>query len=102
MPCRPPKHRPNPDTGKQYDKQRPSSSKRGYNRAWRKLRRMFLSLHPFCEFCKPKLTAATEVDHIQPVSDHPELRLVVTNLRSLCKPCHSRRTAKDQGFGRKS
>lgn len=102
MPSRPPKHRPNSDSSKQYDKTRLSASKRGYNRTWRRLRKQYLSLNPFCLFCKPKLVPATEVDHIIPISERPDLRLATHNLRGLCKPCHSRRTARDQSFGRKS
>jgi len=32
---------------------------------------------------------ATEVDHIEPIDKHPELRLVMTNLQASCKPCNA-------------
>ena len=43
---------------------------------------------------------ATEVDHIVSIKDRPDLRLVWSNLRAMTKSCHSRRTAKEQGFAR--
>ena len=30
-----------------------------------------------------------QVDHILPRKTHPQLRLVIDNLRTLCRPCHS-------------
>ena len=35
-----------------YDRNRQSSSKRGYDSRWRKYRVWFLSLHPICNICK--------------------------------------------------
>ena len=35
---------------------------------------------------------APNVDHIIPRKDDPRLALVLTNLRTLCAPCHSKRT----------
>ena len=56
--------------------------------AWRKLRLIKLDNHPLCEKCgKP----AEEVDHIIPVANGGEM-YEYTNLQSLCKPCHSKKT----------
>ncbi|PIO99660.1 HNH endonuclease [Pleomorphomonas carboxyditropha] len=77
------------------DAKRPSATARGYDAAWRKVRSQFLAAHPRCVECG---AAATEVDHIKPVAERPDLRLKWSNLRSFCKSCHSRRTARDQGF----
>jgi 5-methylcytosine-specific restriction protein A len=68
---------------------------RGYDEAWGRLRRRFLKAHPWCcvEGCRRR---ANEVDHIESFRGKPELRLEWTNLRSMCKRCHSRRTARDQ------
>ncbi len=72
---------------------RPSSSRRGYGAAWRKFRAWFLSLHPFCsvEGCGQP---ATEVDHIIPL-ENGGAHLDPTNSQSLCKPCHSAKTYRE-------
>jgi 5-methylcytosine-specific restriction protein A len=37
-------------------------------------------------------------DHIKPIRTHPELAFELSNLQSLCVPCHSRKTAIEVGF----
>lgn len=40
------------------------------------------------------------MDHVVPVRVAPDRRLDPTNLRTLCAPCHARKTAReDGGFG---
>ena len=75
---------------------RPSSSARGYGARWRRIRRMHLCANPLCEDCRAqgRVTPATEVHHVVPLRDggtHGE-----TNLRALCKSCHSKRTARGE------
>lgn len=97
------------------DSRRQSSSLRGYDAAWRKVRRWVLSQPPsgrrradgeivghgpLCVMAwvlDGRTVPATEVDHIDGNSrnNHPD------NLRSLSKSYHSRRTAVDQGFARR-
>jgi 5-methylcytosine-specific restriction enzyme A len=79
------------------DKQRGSSHARGYGARWRKLRDLVLHEEPICRVCKRK--ASTDVDHIVPKSrGGTDAR---ANLQGLCKPCHSTKTAKeDGGWGR--
>ena len=83
---------------------RPSSSKRGYKGAWPEVSRLYRELHPCCEECerRGRVTAAQCVDHIVPFNGLTDpLRLDSANLQSLCKPCHSRKTSReDGGFGR--
>jgi len=81
-----------------YDKQRGSSRERGYDKTWERLRKMYLRDHPLCEDCLEidELEPATEVHHKEKVKDHPELRLVMNNLRALSKACHSKRTARGE------
>lgn len=84
---------------RQVDANRPSPSKRGYGRRWRRLRDMYLSEHPLCQ--DPDGVhgsfppVATEVDHILAKklggTDDWE------NLQALCKSCHSRKTAREDG-----
>lgn len=81
------------------DAQRPSAADRGYDADWRCERDAYLLANPICSTpgCGQP---ATEVDHILSVLTHPWLRLVWANFRGFCKPCHSRRTAFEQAFGR--
>lgn len=87
------------------DRQRGTTAQRGYGADWQRLRLSFLATHPLCE-CDDcaggakRIRAASVVDHIIPISERPDLRLVETNLRAMAKTCHDARTARDQGFGR--
>lgn len=59
--------------------------------AWRRLRRLALQRdHYLCQHCLKKGTikTATEVHHIKPIADFPELALDLGNLVSLCWNCH--------------
>jgi 5-methylcytosine-specific restriction endonuclease McrA len=79
---------------------RPTTAARGYDGPWQRLRASYLRSHPAC--CARGCTRpATEVDHIRSVRTHPQLRLEPRNLRAMCKPCHSQRTAMDQGKGQR-
>jgi 5-methylcytosine-specific restriction protein A len=78
-----------------YEQRRGSPSARGYDAEWQRLRRAYLAEHPSCGVCGG---AATEVDHIVSVRQRPDLRLVPENWRPRCRPCHSRRTAKEQAW----
>jgi 5-methylcytosine-specific restriction endonuclease McrA len=78
------------------DLHRPSPARRGYDGAWRKLRLVILDRDPVCTLCHAALSSV--VDHIEPIALAPQRRLDPSNLRGLCKSCHDRRTALDQGF----
>lgn len=81
------------------DAARPSAAARGYDAAWRRARSMYLAAFPDCS--TPECTRpANEVDHVISIRERPDLRLSWSNFRAFCKPCHSRRTARDQAFGR--
>ena len=82
-----------------YDRQRPSPTERGYDKHWWPLRAAFLQAHPICSVVGCG-RLAQEVDHIMSIRERPALRLAWSNLRAMCKSCHSRRTARDQGFAR--
>lgn len=76
-----------------------SDRQRFYKRKqWINIRKHKLSLNPFCELCseknKPKF--ATEIDHIEPIEESPEKALLLDNLQSLCKSCHSKKTYEEK------
>ncbi len=82
---------------------RPSSTARGYDNAWRKVRSEFLRLNPFCLDCGQP---ATVPDH-SPLTRAELLANGIGNpdapafLQPRCKSCHDRKTAlEDGGFGR--
>ena len=67
------------------------------NTVWRRLRRIKLNANPLCEICLSRgiVVQASQVDHIKPVKDYPELKLVYENLQSLCETCHSKKTREE-------
>jgi 5-methylcytosine-specific restriction protein A len=69
---------------------------RDYGRGWAKVRALVLAQEPACRVCG---ALSEEVDHIVPLrlGGHPRAR---SNLQALCHSCHSRKTARETGFGR--
>ena len=67
-------------------------SRQRYNRHWEKISRLYLSRHPLCEECERngRLTPAVHVHHIIRGGSNDD-----ENLMALCKPCHSRETARE-------
>jgi 5-methylcytosine-specific restriction enzyme A len=91
---------------KEHEQRRGTSSERGYNSTWKKARDTYLKKHPFCEVCKKegRLTWGTAVDHIVPVingQQDPNL-WNINNWESICQSCHSRKTAKENNWERRS
>lgn len=85
------------------DKDRGSAASRGYGRKWRKARLDWLARHPLCVRCKAAgiITGASVVDHITPHRGDMVLFWDADNWQSLCKVCHDKKTAnEDGGFGR--
>ncbi|MGK2287233.1 HNH endonuclease [Pedomonas sp. V897] len=96
---------------RRLDDRRLTAAQRGYDAAWRRLRDAVIVERGLrCDQCKrigalwmrdaTPTMPVLEVDHIISVAERPDLRLEPSNLRVLCRPCHSRRTARDQGFAR--
>ena len=82
--------------GQGYDSRRGKTVERGYDWDWKKLSATKLAADPICEMrthCEG--VVATEVDHVVPIATWPEGRLVWTNLKSGCKPCHSAKTERE-------
>jgi 5-methylcytosine-specific restriction protein A len=86
---------------KQADRLRGSAHSRGYTSQWAKARNLFLRQHPACAHCRLKgiVTVATQVDHITPHRGNMTLFWDERNWQALCAPCHSHKTAtQDGGF----
>lgn len=76
-----------------------------YGPEWPAVRRRQLRREPCCRHCAldGTTTLATVVDHIVPFHHFATRRAAhaPSNLQSLCKPCHDRKTAtQDSAFGR--
>lgn len=103
MPHKPKSHaeRERERRGPQKDT-RQSAHKRGYDSKWQRARKAFLNKHPLCVTCKRggRVTQATVVDHIVPHKGDKALFWSRDNWQALCAPCHSTKTAReDGGFG---
>lgn len=72
---------------------RPTLKEQGFyaTPAWRRIRRLALQRDNWlCQAClkQHRITKATEVHHVKPLEDYPELGLSLDNLMSLCWQCH--------------
>src|SRR5262249_29879158 len=88
-----PELRPCPAHSRHGD--RGSAASRGYDAAWKRLRRIILARDPLCKECVKRgvYEQSTDVDHIVRIADAPHRRLDLTNLQGLCHRCHSKKTA---------
>lgn len=73
----------------QIEKNRPSSTRRGYDWRWRNYRKSYLRRNPICAVCG---SPATIVDHIEDHKGSSAKFWDKSNHQSLCKPCHDRKT----------
>jgi 5-methylcytosine-specific restriction protein A len=105
MPSQAPRHKPaSPNAPKHQTAQERDhrQGRRMYatnHRVWRAIRAEQLQHEPLCRVCMAsnRVTAANEVDHI----DGDSFNNKPSNMQSLCKPCHSAKTVKENGgFGR--
>ena len=67
-----------------------------YDRAWRKRRAAHLAKHPWCADCLDKglFTPAVDVHHVDR-HQGDKRKFKNSDLKSLCKVCHSRRTVEE-------
>ncbi len=65
--------------------------------AWKKAAKGFLAKHPLCADCAGLglVVPASEVDHIDPHKGDRAKFWSRANWQPLCKPCHSRKTARE-------
>ena len=78
------------------NQRRPTTTQRGYGRAWFRTRGHQLKHHPTCAHCGQP---AAHVHHIDGHGPNGPRGHDPTNLLSLCLSCHSRVTARDQPGG---
>lgn len=80
---------------KLYDKNRPNSYQRGYDSSWKVVRKYHLENNPLCNDClkEGRYVGGNEIHHIKKLAEFPHLRDDPNNLMTLCKSCHSKRTA---------
>lgn len=69
-----------------------------YGRKWRAARRVFLSLHPYCAYCREegRIRPAVDVDHIKPHKGDPILFWDESNWQGLCKHHHQSTKAREE------
>lgn len=98
------------DADRRAERKRPTAAQRGYDRKWQRTRDRKLDASPYCtcDGCPScyRLTPAgrclrpaTDPDHVDddgmgPYADDGH---DLDKLQSLCHPCHSHRTGRDQG-----
>ena len=65
-----------------------------HSKHWLHIRQYKLCLNPFCEICstEERPVLAREIHHKLDIQEYPDLRLLLTNLQSLCTSCHSKET----------
>ena len=79
-----------------------AAHKRLYGYKWQQASKGFLRKHPLCVFCerRGRTTLAEVVDHVEPHQGDRALFWDRSNWQALCKECHDRKTAReDGGFG---
>lgn len=64
---------------------------------YQRIRNTKITADPLCEICAKagRTKGATQVDHILPATDRPELFFVWVNLQSLCDDCHEEKTVRE-------
>lgn len=102
MPKAAPKHRVKYPAARRHCPPTPSRQARRAlatnSAAWLALRQQVLNREPLCRCCAARgvIRAATDVDHIDGDASNND----DANLQPLCRRCHSRKTAReDGGFG---
>lgn len=81
---------------RRIERYRGSSTARGYDADWRRIRARVLAAEPSCRACRAMgvVTLARHVDHIIPLMQGGA-RLDRANLQPLCEQCHAEKTARE-------
>ena len=61
------------------------------SQTWKDVRAIKLSTSPLCEVCQAKniVNTAEQVHHILGLAKRPDLAFDLSNLKSVCAPCHA-------------
>jgi 5-methylcytosine-specific restriction protein A len=61
---------------------------------WKDMRAYILNRDKTCKICSTEEhpVMSEEIDHIEDISERPDLRLDPSNLQGLCKSCHSKKS----------
>jgi hypothetical protein len=87
------------DEQRTYNKEERKERNALYKTAqWQAHRQLVLSRSPICAACilDGIVTPATEVDHVFPWSQIGQQAFYLNIFQSLCKPCHTYKTAQEQ------
>lgn len=90
-----------PSCDRERQASRPTAAARGYGREWQRESKAFLALNPWCRICEEERglkTKADLVDHIKPHRGDMGLFWERNNWQPLCRPCHDRKSAKQDGW----
>lgn len=82
-----------------YERTRATAAERGYGGKWQAARLAYLHEHPLCRLHEQQgqTVAALVVDHIIPHKGDLKLFWDRKNWQPLCKECHDRKTAREDG-----
>jgi 5-methylcytosine-specific restriction protein A len=72
-----------------------------YTARWARLRAAILRAEPLCRRCtaENRVTAATDVDHIDRHRGRAAAFWLPDNLQPLCRSCHAEKTAEERSAG---
>ena len=74
------------------------TTERGYGWDWQQFRERIVRERPLCEDCldEGKVSPTEEVHHMVKIKDAPHRKLDQSNVRCLCRPHHTARTARGE------
>jgi 5-methylcytosine-specific restriction endonuclease McrA len=76
-------------------RRRGSSTRRGYDQAWRALAARAVQLHPWCSTPGCPNTTDLVADHLNPAT-RGQPGLTLADVQVLCRPCNSRKGSRQQ------